>query len=323
MKVLLWILLLPALLFCAAVVWYLIADFKLTKLDDTARSLAPGSYLALPEGDLHYRWSGPQDGPVVVLSHGFSTPNFIYEQNVAALNAAGFRTLRYDHFGRGWSSRPAVKYDADFYDRTLLGLLDGLNLTTPVGLVGLSMGGPITAEFVARHPERVSKLFLFVPAGLDLIGSDSRTAKLAKMPLIGDFIFRVFGRDMLLGDSQYDESQRAPADRLVGDVSEQMNYRGYFDALSSTLRYMPMTRREAAFEALSETGVPVMAIYGDADKTVNVSSADKLRKLVPDAIVEIIAGGEHGLNYQHHAQVNPSLIAWFSNANIRSNHATP
>jgi pimeloyl-ACP methyl ester carboxylesterase len=185
------------------------------------------------------------------------------------------------------------------------------------------MGGPITAEFVARHPERVSKLFLFVPAGLDLISTDSQTAKLAQMPLLGDFIFRVFGRDMLLGDSQYDESQRAPADRLVGDVSEQMNYRGYFDALASTLRHMPMSRREATFEALSETGVPVMAVYGDADKTVNVSSADKLRKLVPDALVQIIAGGEHGLNYQQHAQVNPGVVAWFSNASTGSNHATP
>jgi pimeloyl-ACP methyl ester carboxylesterase len=312
MSVLMLILLLPALLLCVAFAWYILADFKLKKLDDAARALAPGSYLALPEGKLHYRWNGPEEGPVVVLSHGFSTPNFIYEQNVSALNAAGFRTLRYDHFGRGWSSRPAAKYDIDFYDRTLLKLLDGLELNEPVGLVGLSMGGPITAEFVARHQKRVSKLFLFVPAGLDLASTDSNSSKLAKMPLIGDFIFRVFGRNLLLGDSQYVEDQRAPADRLVGDVAEQMTYRGYFDALLSTLRYMPMSGRETTFEALKHTGVPVMAMYGDADTTVLVSSAAKLRKLLPDAIVQIIAGGEHGLNYQQHAQVNPELVEWFS-----------
>jgi hypothetical protein len=38
----------------------------------------------MPEGTLHCRWNEPQDGPVMVLSHGFSTPNFIYEQNVMA-----------------------------------------------------------------------------------------------------------------------------------------------------------------------------------------------------------------------------------------------
>jgi pimeloyl-ACP methyl ester carboxylesterase len=53
-------------------------------------------------------------------------------------------------------------------------------------------------------------------------------------------------------------------------------------------------------------------VYGDADTTVLVSSADKLQTLMPDAIVKIIAGGEHGLNYQRHAQVNPGLVAWFS-----------
>ncbi|MFT7469548.1 MAG: pimeloyl-ACP methyl ester carboxylesterase [Candidatus Pseudothioglobus sp.] len=312
MNILKWALLLPILLSCAVFAWYIIADAKLSKLDEAARAHGPGAYLSMPEGKLHYRWDGPQDGPVVVLSHGFSTPNFIYEQNVTALNAAGFRTLRYDHFGRGWSSRPVVNYDIDFYDRTLLGLLDGLNITTPVGLVGLSMGGPITAEFVARHPERVNRLFLFVPAGLDLASTDSNASKLLRTPLIGDFIFRVFGRNLLLGDSQYAEDQRAPANRLAGDVSEQMNYRGYFGALLSTLRHMPMSDRETTFDALRETGVPVMAVYGDADTTVLVSSADKLQTLMPDAIVKIIAGGEHGLNYQRHAQVNPGLVAWFS-----------
>jgi len=313
MNIIKWLLLLSLLLLCAAFAWYLVADAKLLALDDTARAQAPGSFLDLPEGKLHYRWAGPEDGPVVVLSHGFSTPNFIYEQNVTALNAAGFRTLRYDHFGRGWSSRPAVKYDVDFYDRTLLRLLDGLNLTSPVGLVGLSMGGPITAEFVARHPERVRRLFLFVPAGLDLASTDSNASKLIKTPVIGDFIFRVFGRYLLLGDNQYAEDQRAPADRLMGDVSEQMTYRGYFDALLSTMRHMPMSGRETTFDALKATDVPVMAVYGDADTTVLVSSADKLQTLMPDATVQVIVGGEHGLNYQRHAEVNPELVAWFSN----------
>ena len=188
-----------------------------------------------------------------------------------------------------------------------------LDDAAPAGLVGLSMGGPITAEFVARHLERVSRLFLLVPAGLDLPSTDSNLFNLIRSPLIGDFIFRVFGRGLLLGDNQYAEDKSASADRLLGDVTEQANYRGYFDALLSSLRYMPMSGREATFEDLNDTGVPVMAIFGDADTIVLVSSAAKLQKLLPDAIVQIIAGGEHGLNYQQHAQVNPGLVEWFSN----------
>jgi pimeloyl-ACP methyl ester carboxylesterase len=64
----------------------------------------------------------------------------------------------------------------DFYDRTLLGPFGRVNVTTPVGLIGLSMGGPIIAEFVAHHRERVSRLFLFVPAGLDFARTDSNAS---------------------------------------------------------------------------------------------------------------------------------------------------
>ena len=72
---------------------YIVADARLKPLSETARGQAPGAFASLSAGDLHYRWDGPEDGPILVLVHGFSTPNFIYEQNVEALNAAGFRTL--------------------------------------------------------------------------------------------------------------------------------------------------------------------------------------------------------------------------------------
>ncbi|MEL7108408.1 MAG: alpha/beta hydrolase [Pseudomonadota bacterium] len=291
---------------------YLIADARLKPLDDTARDQAPGAFASLSAGQLHYRWDGPDEGPVIVLMHGFSTPNFIYEQNVEALNAAGFRTLRFDHFGRGWSDRPSTRYDVEFYDRALIELLDYVGVDEPFGLAGLSMGGPIVSEFTARYPERVNRLVLLVPAGLDTAGADGAAAVLISTPMIGDWIWRMFGKSILMGDPQYDEAARAPENRLQGDVTEQLDYRGYLPALLSTLRHMPMTGREETFERLERTGVPVLAIYGDADETVLISSASKLEALMPSADVRVLAGGEHGLNYQMHETINPWLIEWFS-----------
>lgn len=307
-----WFLRLLSLIILLVLGVYLLADLRLKPLDDDARAAAPGAFAELSDGQIHYRWDGPEDGPIIVLVHGFSTPNFIYEQNVEALNAAGYRTLRFDHFGRGWSDRPRTRYDVDFYDRALVELLAHEGVDAPFGLVGLSMGGPIVAEFTARHPERVSKLVLLVPAGLDIAGADSPSAKLVRTPIIGDWIWRMFGKGILLGDAQYDESARSDANKLQGDVTEQFVYRGYLQALLSTLRHMPMVDREETFQRLAATGVPVMAIYGDADETVLVSSASKLKSLLPDADVRIVEGGEHGLNYQMHGLINPWLIDWFA-----------
>ena len=301
-----------ALIIVLALGAYLWAEARLKPLNETARQNAPGAFATLSDGQLHYRWDGPEDGPVIVLVHGFSTPNFIYQQNVEALNAAGFRTLRFDHFGRGWSDRPKTRYDVDFYDRTLIDLLDHVGVDEPFGLAGLSMGGPIVAEFTARYPERVKQLVLLVPAGLDTAGADGSSAALLRTPLVGDWIWRMFGKSILLGDSQYDETARAPEDRLQGDVTVQLEYRGYLQALLSTFRHMPMAGREETFTRLATTDVPVLAIYGDADATVLVSSAAKLEQILPQGDIRIVEGGEHGLNYQMHTLVSPWLVDWFS-----------
>lgn len=309
-----WIIRLFGLIVFAAISLYLGADLMLKPLNDEARSQAPGAFAELTDGQLHYRLEGPEDGPLVVLVHGLSTPNFIYQQNVEALNAAGLRTLRFDHFGRGWSDRPSARYDVDFYDRALSELLDTLDIDEPVGLAGLSMGGPIVAEFTARHPERVDKLVLLVPTGLDVAGADSSAARLVRMPIIGDFVWRMVGKGVLLGDPQYDESALAPEDRLRGDVTAQFQYRGYLQALLSSLRHMPLADREATFERVAETGIPVLAIYGAKDPTVLISSAERLRALIPEADIRIVDEGGHGLNYQNHKLVNPWLVDFFAAA---------
>ncbi|MEO9969943.1 MAG: alpha/beta hydrolase [Hyphomonadaceae bacterium] len=303
-----------ALALLLAIGAYVFAGWSEKPLDDKARALAPGEFLTTDAGQLHYRWHGGGTGPVIVMAHGFSTPNFIFEQNADALVEAGFRVLTFDHFGRGWSDRPKAKYDPDFYDRELTDLLDGLDITDPIGLVGLSMGGIITAEFTARHPERVSKLFLFVPAGLSLGGeAGSANDRALRTPILGDWVFRVFGKSILLGDRQYDESQLAEANKLAGDVSEQMSYRGYFRALLSSYRHLPMRDQNTVFTRLSETGVPVMAVFGGKDTTVTPDSAQRLEALIPAARVDLLPSGEHGLNYQMNATTNPLIVNYFSN----------
>ncbi|WP_422363529.1 alpha/beta fold hydrolase [Pyruvatibacter mobilis] len=307
-----WIVIGLGILLAAAALAYVAAGMARKPMDEAARAKAPGDLVQVSAGRLHVRRDGPADGPVVVMVHGFSTPNFIFEQNVAALTAAGLRVIRFDHFGRGWSDRPMGPYDTDFYDRALLELMDAEGLTAPVGLVGLSMGGPIVAEFAARHPERVSGVFLFVPAGFDVAGTDSTAARLVRTPLIGDLIWRVAGESILLGDPQYQEEGLEPENRLAGDVAEQMQYRGYFHALLSTMRHMKLTGRENTFARLAETGLPVAALFGADDPTVLVSSAARLEETVPAATVHVLEGADHGLNYKRHADANPLLVTFFT-----------
>ena len=156
------------------------------------------------------------------MAHDFSTPGFIFDQKAEVLRVAGFRLFQFDHLGRDWSGRTARRCDAGFCDWKLLALLDALVITEPVGFVGLSMGGPIVAEFAVRHPERVARVFLFFAAGLDVAGAEGVQASLTRTPVIGGWLRRMVAMKSVAKGPQYDESGLAPGDRLQGDVREQM-----------------------------------------------------------------------------------------------------
>ena len=281
-------------------------------LTESERATAPGKFLDLTDGKLHYLERGPENGPVILMVHGYSTPHFIFEQNASSLAANGFRVIQFDHFGRGWSDRPSTTYDADFYDRSIIELLDALSIDKPIGLVGLSMGGVVSAEFTARHPQRVERLFLLAPAGLAISNADSTQTQISKMPVVGDWVWRVFARQALLSDDQYDETDVPEMNRLQGDVTEQMKYKGYFPALLSTLRNLPMSDQDDVFVSVAETAIPVIAVFGEEDKVVPIEAAGRLRKLAPAADIRELSKAGHALNYQDFEIINPWLVEFFS-----------
>ena len=102
---------------------YIYANAGTEEMNDEVRTSLNKEFVKLKHGAIHYGWSGPVDGEVIVMIHGFSTPRFVFMKNVGALADAGYRVLTYDHYGRGYSDRPAVDYDKTLYDEELLCLL--------------------------------------------------------------------------------------------------------------------------------------------------------------------------------------------------------
>ncbi len=301
-----------ALLLALACAAYFAAKATKADLTEEARSAAPGQFAALSDGQIHHEWRGPEGGPVIVMVHGFSTPSFIFAPNAEALAAEGFRVLTFDHFGRGWSDRPEGPYTTDFCDRELLELTERLGITQPFGLVGLSMGGVIATEFAARHPERVSRVALLVPAGLELAAeAGDINDRILRTPLVGEWVWTLFGEQILLAERQQAGDAQTAHAPLAGDVTAQMQFKGYLEALLSSYRNLPMRDRDEDFRRLAATGLPVLAIFGGSDTIVSPGSAARFAAAVPDSRLEMIPEGEHGLNYQLSHIVNPMLLDFF------------
>jgi pimeloyl-ACP methyl ester carboxylesterase len=76
--------------------------YEQEELNKNTRKMLPGEFIQLSDGFTHYELDGPEEGDVIVLVHGFSTPLFIWDPTYEYLLDKGFKVLRYDLYGRGW-----------------------------------------------------------------------------------------------------------------------------------------------------------------------------------------------------------------------------
>jgi pimeloyl-ACP methyl ester carboxylesterase len=244
---------------------------------------------------------------VVVLVHGFSSPCDIWDYQFDALTKAGFRVLRYDLFGRGYSDRPEGDYSADRYDRQLMELLDSQGLDEPVHLVGLSMGGAIVTRFTQRHPERVHRMALIAPAGL---GADvPAIAQLARVPFLRDWVVKLVGDDLIIGRAvKMFSTNPEKGEKVAAMYREQMSFRGYKRALLSTLLHTPMRSLHDIYAKVGEQDRPKALFWGTADSVVPFKYSEEMRELLPGLMFVEVEDATHALNYAQPEAVNEKLI---------------
>jgi pimeloyl-ACP methyl ester carboxylesterase len=101
--------------------------------------------------------AGPDDGPAVVLAHGFPELSYSWRHQVPALAAAGYRVICPDQRGYGLSDRPEAIEDYDITHLTgdLVGLLDDARHDKAV-FVGHDWGSMVVNGVATLHPERVA-----------------------------------------------------------------------------------------------------------------------------------------------------------------------
>ena len=104
------------------------------------------------------------DHGTVVVVHGLGEHSGRYAHVVAALNAAGWSVVAYDHRGHGRSpgKRGALPHPNALLD-DLAQILDGIHAKKLV-LLGHSMGGAVASRFVAEERRKVDALILSSPA---------------------------------------------------------------------------------------------------------------------------------------------------------------
>jgi pimeloyl-ACP methyl ester carboxylesterase len=105
--------------------------------------------------------SGPDDGPLVVLSHGFPELAWSWRHQLKALGEAGWHAIAPDQRGYGRSTRPTdvPDYASDHLGADLLGLVDQIaGPGAPAVFVGHDWGAFVVWDLARTQPSRVRAL---------------------------------------------------------------------------------------------------------------------------------------------------------------------
>ena len=272
----------------------LVKDIETLELTDDERKKAQGSFIQLPCGNTHYEMKG--EGKACVLVHGYATPYFIYDKVFDRLVAEGYKVIRYDLLGRGLSERVKTDYTPELFARQLKELTEALLGDEKFILFGTSMGGSITTAFCKLFPGKTEQLVLLAPAGMDTF-KPPFYMYLTSAPLLGDILFSIIGGKTLL---------KKCAGELIysgGDVEEYymksfaytIKYKGFHQCTLSSLRNTILNTKETVkgYYSVAEQKIPMLVIWGTADRTMPYYQIDRMKEICPDAKYETFDGSGH------------------------------
>lgn len=106
------------------------------------------------------------NGQSALLLHGKNFNGYYWREVAVWLSGKGYRVVIPDQLGFGNSDYPDVHYSFHSLAANTAALLDSLNVRNTI-VIGHSMGGMLATRFTLLYPQRVAKLILEDPIGLE------------------------------------------------------------------------------------------------------------------------------------------------------------
>jgi pimeloyl-ACP methyl ester carboxylesterase len=243
---------------------------------------------------VHYLAEGPAGGPVVVLVHGLGGHAEDWRNLAPYLVKAGYRVYLPDLPGYGRSEKPAdFSYSVRDEAEAVVGFLDALGLKQ-VDLGGWSMGGGIVQHVAFRHAERVRRLMLFDSIGLD------------QMPA---FNVRLFTPTTPTEIDQLDALLYPHPPKVPGFIARDILRISKNNAwvIHRALDSMS-TRQDATDNILPQFKMPVLIVWGAADRIIPLEQGETMHRLVPQSELVVTFGCGHMAPVQCTAMIGPKVV---------------
>ena len=235
---------------------------------------------------LSYRESGPADGPVALLLHGYPESSYMWEGVMPAIAEAGWRAIAPDFAGFGDSTpdRPGTwRRHVEAVERFRQEL--GIERCVPVVH---DWGGLIGLRWACEYPDAVEALVIS-STGFFPDGKWSGMAKLLKEPGAGEQVIDSLDRDGFaavlrqqcpsMTDEALDEYWKAYADDARRRGQLELYRSGDFSELEQY--------------DLARLGVPVLLVWGEHDEFAPVAGAHRFQRELAATELLVVDGARH------------------------------
>ncbi|OLB16812.1 MAG: alpha/beta hydrolase [Acidobacteria bacterium 13_2_20CM_2_57_6] len=268
---------------------------------------------------LHAVAAGPNDGPVVVLLHGFPEFSYGWRQQIEPLAATGFRVVVPDQRGYNLSSKPSgvAAYALAELVSDVIAIADQLG-REKIFLAGHDWGAAVAWSAALLHPQRISKLAVLNVPHPSVMRKflSTRPRQLLRswymfffqLPWLPEiffsaFNFRIVSRSLLRSSrpgtfSTEDLAQYRAAWSQPGALTGMINW------------YRALFRARVKFSD-NIVRVPTRILWGDRDAFLLAEMARESLRYCTNAELFTFANATHWLQHEEAARVSELLIDFF------------
>jgi pimeloyl-ACP methyl ester carboxylesterase len=228
------------------------------------------------------------EGPVILLTHGYSATVEMWRGQIAALSKK-YKLVLWDMRGHGRSDYPAdqSEYSEAKTVADMAALLDAVGAHQAI-VGGLSLGGYMSLAFHATHPDRV-KALLIIDTGPGYRKDEARDG---------------WNRNALKTAERYETEGLG----ILSGGSAERRTAQHRDAtgLARAARGMLTQANARVIESLPGITVPSIVIVGEKD-TPFLAASDYMAAKIPGADKAVIPDAGHAANIDNPAAFNAAL----------------
>lgn len=270
---------------------------------------------------LHTAVAGPEDGPLVVLLHGFPEFWFGWKKQIEPLTELGYRVAVPDQRGYNLSDKPQDigSYTLDLLRDDIVGLIGHFGKTSAT-VIGHDWGGAVAWHLAATKPAYVDKLIVVnIPHPKAMPRVMKRNPlQWARSSYIAFFQLPDLPEKMLAADYFKTMVGSLVSTSMPDTFSDEelAAYREAWDqpgALTAMLNWYRAIRRGNVLQVPAQKiGLPVRIIWGVGDQFLSTELAKESLDFCEDGELVLVGEATHWVHHEQ-AHILNMLIKQFLN----------